>query len=121
MNKITAIGRLTKEIELKKTAVGTTYCRFNLACKSKQKGENGENQMDFFLCVAWRNTAELMQKYCKKGNLLLVSGFMNSRTYKAKNGEKTTIWELNVEDLEFVSQKTDDPSLTEIEDEECPF
>lgn len=129
MNKIMATGRLTKDVELKETSSKIPYCRFNLACKSKQKADNGEPHSDFFICIAWRNTAETIAKYCTKGSFITVYGSMGSRSYKNERGESVTVWELNVEDMEFASQKGEgeerkkiDPSLKEIEDDDnLPF
>lgn len=103
MNKIILVGRLTKDPVIDTTNSGISYCRFNVACKSKQKDENGEQKVDFFVCVAWRQTAELIVQYCKKGSLLQLSGTMGSRNYEKQDGTKQTIWELNIEDIEFLS------------------
>ena len=53
--------------------------------------------------MAWRQTAELIAKYCKKGSLLQLSGTMGSRNYEKQDGTKQTIWEVNIEDIEFLS------------------
>lgn len=102
-NKIILVGRLTKDPVNETTNSGISYCRFNVACKSKQRYENGEQKVDFFVCVAWRQTAELIAKYCKKGSLLQLSGTMGSRNYEKQDGTKQTIWEVNIEDIEFLS------------------
>ena len=139
MNKIVLVGRLTRDPELTTTSGGINLCRFNVACKSKQRDEDGEQKVDFFVCVAWREKAELVCKYCKKGSLLQISGSMGSRNYEKQDGSKQTIWELNVEDVEFLlgntdgeekeKRKTQKPTtkieqqeLTELEnDEDLPF
>ena len=107
MNKIQLCGRITKDPELTTTNSGINLCRFNVACKSKQRDEDGEQKVDFFVCVAWREKAELICKYCKKGNLLQLSGSMGSRNYEKQDGTKQTVWEMNVEDLEFLSGSSD--------------
>lgn len=107
MNKIILVGRLTRDPELTATNSGINFCRFNVACKSKQRDEDGEQKVDFFVCVAWREKAELICKYCKKGSLLQLSGSMGSRNYEKQDGTKQTIWEMNVEDLEFLSASVD--------------
>ena len=108
MNKIILVGRITKDLELECTTNGTFFMRFNVACKSKQRDENGEQKVDFFVCVAWRQTAELIKRYCKKGSLLQLSGSMGSRTYEKQDGTKQTIWEVNVEDVEFLSSSNEE-------------
>ena len=103
MNKIILVGRLTKDPELQTTNNGTSLLRFNVACKSKLRDEDGEQKVDFFVCVAWREKAELIHKYCKKGSMLQISGSMGSRSYEKQDGTRQTIWEINVEDVECLS------------------
>ena len=135
MNKIILVGRLTKDPELTKTNNGLNLCRFGIACNSKQKGDDGNYQADFFNCVAWREKAEVITKYCKKGSLLQLSGTMYSRSYQKQDGTNQLVWEINVEDLEFLSSskneeksnqgsKTKDAvqqTFTPIDDDELPF
>ncbi len=103
MNKIILVGRLTKDPEIQATSNGTSLLRFNVACKSKFRDEEGEQKVDFFVCLAWREKAELIHKYCKKGSMLQISGSMGSRSYEKQDGTRQTIWEINVEDVEFLS------------------
>lgn len=103
MNKITIIGRLTREAVLKETNSKIPYVRFTVACKSKQKDETGEQKTDFFNCIAWRGLAEVVSKYCKKGDQVGISGSMSSKTRKTEEGINTIDWELNVEDLDLLS------------------
>ena len=103
MNKIILVGRLTKDPEIQATNNGTSLLRFNVACKSKFRDEDGEQKVDFFVCLAWREKAELIHKYCKKGSMLQISGSMGSRSYEKQDGTRQTIWEINVEDVEFLS------------------
>ena len=108
MNKIVLVGRLTKDPELQTTNNGTSLLRFNVACKSKLRDEDGEQKVDFFVCVAWREKAELIHKYCKKGSMLQISGSMSRRSYEKQDGTKQTIWEINVEDIEFLSSTNEE-------------
>lgn len=108
MNKIILVGRLTKDPEIQATTNGTSLLRFNVACKSKLKDEDGRQNVDFFVCVAWREKAELIHKYCKKGSMLQISGSMGSRSYEKQDGTKQTIWEINVEDVEFLSSTNEE-------------
>ena len=108
MNKIILVGRLTKDPELQTINNGTSLLRFNVACKSKLRDEDGEKKVDFFVCVAWREKAELIHKYCKKGSMLQISGSMGSRSYEKQDGTKQTVWEINVEDIEFLSSTNEE-------------
>jgi len=108
MNIITISGRLTKDIELSKTASGTTLARFNVAVSSEIKDENGERKADFFPCIAWRETAEAIQKFFHKGSPIELFGSMNSRTYNNKDGVRQLIWEINVKGWGFPAINKDD-------------
>lgn len=110
MNKIILVGRLTKAPELATTNSGINYCRFNVACKGKMRDEDGELKTDFFSCVAWRNMADNIHKFCEKGSLLQISGTMSSRFYEKENGTRQTVWEISVEDVEFLSSKAESGS-----------
>lgn len=107
MNKITINGRLTKDPEISRTSSGITYCRFNLACKSQNKDSSGEPLTDFFVCVAWRNNAENLAKFSKKGDLISVYGSMASRKYENESGNTQVMWECNVDTFEFLSTRAD--------------
>lgn len=100
MNKITILGRLTADVEMKETTSGVAYCKFHLASRGKMRDKDGNYPTDFFLCTAWREKAELLAKYTKKGSQLMATGYMQSRQYEDE-GKKNTIWEFNVEDFEF--------------------
>lgn len=112
MNNISITGRVVKDIELSKTANGTTLTRFNVAVPSELKDENGERKADFFICIAWRENAESIAKYFKKGSPIELYGSMNSRSYESKDGNRSTIWELNVRGWGFAQTNKDDNQET---------
>lgn len=107
MNKIIISGRLTKDVELSKTSNGTVLTRFNVAVASEIKNADGERQADFFVCIAWRETAEAIAKYFKKGSPIELFGSMNSRKYESEKGTQT-IWELNVNGWSFPPMNKDE-------------
>lgn len=126
MNNISIVGRLTRDVELSTTASGISLARFTVAVNSDVKNANGEREVDFFSCVAWRNTAENIAKFFKKGSFIGVIGSMNSRTYETSKGEKKIIWELNVKGFSFAGEKQkeekEEIQLEEIEeDDDFPF
>lgn len=125
MNNGIYTGRFTKDPELKTTTKGTQYVKFDLAVKSGLKDENGEYKTIFIPFVAWQKRAETIASYCKKGDMLLVTGSLESRQYETQEGEKRTIWEVLVDGFEFMGgskKKTaNEPELEEIENENLPF
>ena len=146
MNKTHVIGRVVHTPEVKTTKTGTKVCSFSVAVRRRFKDTNGEYATDFFDVQAWRQLAELCEKYLQKGSMTLVIGSMQSRTYE-KDGVKRKVWELVADEVEFLTPKGEgvtgvnpdqqhgkavpmsntngfDPAqkgYTEVEDEELPF
>lgn len=88
INKFIAIGRLTKDPELKLTQDGTGVCRFSIAVnRMKQEGEE-EAKADFINCVAFRGTAKFISDYLKKGNRIAVEGAIRTGSYEKEDGTK---------------------------------
>ena len=73
LNNITIMGRLTRDPELRRTQSGIAVTSFSIACDRDYKPENGERETDFVDCVAWRGTAEFVQKYFAKGRMAVVT------------------------------------------------
>lgn len=113
-NKITLVGRFTKDPEINSSMGGFKKTQFSIASKSKAKDESGDFKTDFFTCTAWRERAETIANFCKKGDLVYIVGYMTSRDYEDKDGTKKTFWEVNVEDIEFLTSKAERMSATAV-------
>ena len=81
MNKVILIGRLTKDPELRKTPTDVSVCQFTIAVNRPFQQQGGERQADFINCIAWRNQAENLAKYIKKGGQIAVEGSIQTRIY----------------------------------------
>jgi single-strand DNA-binding protein len=101
MNKVQLVGRITKDIELRQTSNQTAYCNFTLAVDRRFKDANGNKQTDFISCVAWKQTAEFINKYFDKGSRIGVCGSIQTRSYE-KDGQKVFVTEVVVDEAEFV-------------------
>ena len=100
LNAIFLHGRLTADPELKSTSGGIPYCNFNVAVDGfAKKGE--EKPTDFFTCIAWRNTAEMICKYFRKGKEIVISGEMHSSRYADSDGNNRIAWKVNVNSVDF--------------------
>lgn len=100
LNAIFLHGRLTADPELKSTSGGIPYCNFTVAVDGfAKKGE--EKPVDFFPCFAWRNTAEMICKYFKKGKEIVISGEMHSNRYTDSDGNNRTSWKVTVNSVDF--------------------
>jgi single-strand DNA-binding protein len=106
MNIVALTGRLTAEPELKKSTSGVSVCSFSIAVARNFKKEGGP-EADFIRCVAWRNTAEFICKYFKKGTKIEISGELQSRSYSDKSdGKNKTIMEVIVNQASFAESKS---------------
>lgn len=112
MNNISIVGRVTKDITTQTTSSGIDYVRFNVAVTSDIKTADGERGVDFFSCVAWRETANNIAKYFKKGYPIGLTGAMNSRYYEKEDGSKQIVWELNVRNFYFVGSLSEETQET---------
>ena len=105
-NKIILGGRLTADAELKKTPSGVSVCTFSIAVNRKV-AKDAEQKTDFINCVAWRNTADFISKYFKKGSSILVVGNIQNRAWQDANGNKRYATEVIVDEVNFVDSKSD--------------
>lgn len=120
MQKFIALGRTTKDIELTQTTNGIAVAKFTLAIPRQFKTADGEREVDFLNCVAWRKNAENIAKYVNKGDQLFIIGTVQTRSYEVK-GERKYITEIQVDEFEFIggnkSGKIENKDLTEIDDD----
>ena len=105
LNHITIMGRLTKDVELRRTPSGVAVASFTLAVDRDFKEKGGEKETDWIDCVAWRNTAEFMDKYFSKGRLAVVSGRLQIRSWQDKDGNKRKTAEVVAENVYFGDSK----------------
>ena len=114
LNKITIMGRLTRDPESKTFGNGGSVANFSVAVDRDYSGKDGgEKKTDFFDCVAWRKTAEFICKYMKKGSLVVVSGSMQFDNWVDKEGNSRKSAKLNVENIYFgESKRSNDSNAT---------
>ncbi|MBQ7958527.1 MAG: single-stranded DNA-binding protein [Oscillospiraceae bacterium] len=84
LNKVIIMGRLTADPELRQTPSNISTCTFTVACDRNFVGQGQEKQADFITVVAWRQTAEFVSRYFKKGSMIVVEGGLRTRTYNDK-------------------------------------
>ena len=111
-NRVILGGRLTHNPELKTTASGVSVCSFTVAINRRTaKGE--ESKADFIDCVAWRETAEFVSRYFVKASSICVEGYLQQRSWEAKDGTKRTVTEVQVDRAYFVDAKSEMPGAKE--------
>ena len=109
LNHIALMGRLTAAPDLRTTSSNISVARFSLAVERDFKGKDGKKQTDFIDCKAWRSTADFVGKYVNKGQLVCVTGNLQTRTYEDKDGNKRKAFEVIAENVYFCEKKTDAP------------
>lgn len=105
MNKCIIIGRLTRDPELRNTSNNVAVCTFTVAVDRQYKDASGTRQADFLNCVAWRQQADLISKYFRKGSKIGVVGSVQTRSWDDTEGKKHTATEIIVDEVEFIESK----------------
>ncbi|MBR4711420.1 MAG: single-stranded DNA-binding protein [Clostridia bacterium] len=111
MNKLTIIGNLTRDPELRtaNTANGpVSVCSFGVAVNSRRRGTAGQEETTFFNVTAWRALGENCAKFLAKGRKVAVVGPVSARTYQASDGTTRVSLEVQADDVEFLSSRNDD-------------
>lgn len=111
LNVIALNGRLTADPEIKSTPNGVEVCSFDIAVERDEKTKDGERVTDFVPCVAWRNTAQFVAKYYCKGDMIGVTGKLQTRKYTDKQGNNRTAYEVLVGAVSFCGGKTANNTL----------
>ena len=139
MNKLTIIGNLTRDPELRTTTSGVNVCTFTVAVNRRKTANNQNPEADFFRVSAWRELGENCAKWLIKGKKVCVVGPVSVSTYQGQDGKTYANLEVLAQDVEFLSpagvtenapqqaQQTQMPiagapaGFTAVETEELPF
>lgn len=111
-NKVALGGRMTADPELKQTPQGVSVTSFSIAVNRRGK----ENQTDFINCIAWRQTAEFICKFFKKGSSICVSGSIQTRSWTDQQNNKRYATEVVADEAYFVDAKADGNTVTDTTD-----
>lgn len=113
LNNVVIMGRITKDLELKRTQSGTAVVSFAIACDRDFKGQNGEKETDFISVTAWRNTAEYIAKYFSKGRMIVIAGRLQTRKWQDKNGNNRMETEVIADNVYFGDSKPSNGGQTQ--------
>lgn len=105
MNKVILVGRLTKDPELKKTSNDIAVVQFTVAVNRAYQSRNGEKQTDFINCVVWRQQAENLARFMRKGSLIGIEGQIQTRNFDDANGVKRYVTEVICDAIHFLESK----------------
>ena len=127
VNCAVIMGRLVADPELRTTGSGISVTSFTVAVDRRFNRQGEERQADFIDVIAWRQTAEFICKYFRKGSMIAIQGYIQTRMYEDKNGNKRKAVELVADNVSFCGTKaeTDKPSVdvgyVDIPDDDLPF
>ena len=106
-NKVILIGNMTADPELKQTAAGISVCSFSIAVNRRfAKADQGQQNVDFINIVTWRQSAEFVSRYFKKGNPILICGQLQTRSWTDNQGQKRYATEVVADEVSFVASAT---------------
>lgn len=112
INRVVLVGRLTRDVEVRKTVSGLSVATFTVACDRRMaRGQDGNNQQsaDFISCVAWRQAADFLGSYAHKGALVGVEGRIQTRNYD-RDGQKVYITEVVCDTVNLLESKSQSQS-----------
>ncbi|MGE6754808.1 single-stranded DNA-binding protein [Rossellomorea sp. NPDC071047] len=125
INQVTLVGRLTKDPETRKTLEGKSILNATIAVNRNYKNQKGQIDTDFVLCTVWNRAADNMEKYCRKGSVVGVTGRIQTRYYDNDQGKRTYVTEVVAENVRFMDSRretaADGPEPSKKEPIELPF
>ena len=105
LNTITIMGRMVRDLQIRKTGNGTSVLNFTLAVDRDYTDDNGDRETDFIDCVAWAHTADFIGKYFSKGDLMAVNGRLQIRDWEDDDGNRRRAAEIKVDNVYFGGSK----------------
>lgn len=107
INNTVLMGRLTYEPELRSTPNGVSVIRFQIACDRNFQAKGEERKADFIDIVAWRQTAEFISRYFRKGSMIAIQGSIQTENYTDRDGNKRKSVEVVANNVSFCGSKSE--------------
>jgi single-strand DNA-binding protein len=107
INRVVLVGRLTRDVEVRKTQSGLSVASFTVAVDNRRRGQDGTNQntADFISCVAWRQSADFLGQYARKGAMIGVDGRIQTRSYD-RDGQKVYVTEVVADTVQLLESRS---------------
>lgn len=105
LNSVCLVGRTTRDPELKYTGNNVAVASFSLAVNRNFKDANGERETDFINCVIWRQQAENLANWAKKGALIGITGRIQTRSYENQQGQRVYVTEVVAENFQMLESR----------------
>ena len=120
INNVVLIGRLTRDAELRYTPSNIAVATFNLAVNRNFKNDNGNREADFINVVMWRQQAENFANWVKKGNLVGITGRIQTRSYDNQQGQRVYVTEVVAESFQILEKKDNSANNASMENQILP-
>lgn len=105
INNVVLVGRLTRDAELRYTQSNIAVATFTLAVNRPFKNEAGEREADFINCVIWRQSAENLANWAKKGSLIGITGVIQTRSYDNQQGQRVYVTEVVASNFQLLESR----------------
>lgn len=109
INNVTLVGRITRDPELRYTPQNQAVATFSLAVNRQFKNANGEREADFINCVIWRQQAENLVNWAKKGALIGITGRIQTRNYENQQGQRVYVTEVVADSFQMLESRKETP------------
>jgi single-stranded DNA-binding protein 4 len=120
INNVTIVGRLTRDPELKYTPSNIAITTFNMAVNRNFKNQAGDREADFINCMIWRQQAENFANWCKKGNLVGITGRIQTRSYDNQQGQRVYVTEVVADSFQTLEKKDNTANQSSMENQMPP-
>ena len=120
LNSVIIMGRLTADPELRTTPSGVSVTRFTVAVDRRFQRQGEDRQTDIITVVAWRQTADFVTRFFKKGQMIAVQGSLQVSNYEDKNGNKRTNYDVVADNVSFCGSKSESGSNFGARQESAP-
>ncbi|MBM7643711.1 single-stranded DNA-binding protein [Streptococcus loxodontisalivarius] len=105
INNVVLVGRMTRDAELRYTPSNQAVATFSLAVNRNFKNQNGEREADFINCVIWRQQAENLANWAKKGTLIGITGRIQTRNYENQQGQRVYVTEVIADNFQILESR----------------
>lgn len=121
INNVVLMGRLTRDAELRYTPQNQAVATFNLAVNRNFKNQSGEREADFINVVIWRQQAENLANWTKKGSLIGITGRIQTRSYENQQGQRVYVTEVVADSFQILEKRDNSANHSSMDSQMPPF
>ncbi|HEM4277021.1 TPA: single-stranded DNA-binding protein [Streptococcus suis] len=122
INNVVLVGRLTRDVELRYTPSNQAVATFTLAVNRNFKNQStGEREADFINCVMWRQQAENLANWTKKGHLIAITGRIQTRSYENQQGQRVYVTEVVAESFQVLEKRDNSANYSSMDEQMPPW